>query len=312
MNKWVLLVSGAWLSSGACVVREEPVFGNSCEETRRECNVGYSGLSGYFRTCSTMQRPCYDNVGSEKETPGAGGSPNADSEDGEATDAPAKPAGDEVGVATPVDPTRYSAFDIPCERDSQCGPGKCIEGDCFYGCHSDAQCGSGDRCAIESGTRICRPDPNPQIECTRAAQCGDGSTCLNGACRQTCASTEQCTNVLDRCVRGICEPDRRPLSECVLNIECGDGFVCLDGACVAACAAEEDAGACLDEARSDQNDTPSGTKPSEPANPTPPAPANDGEAGEDDDDGDAPEPEPEDDPTVDTAPDAGAGLPQIQ
>jgi hypothetical protein len=152
--------------------------------------------------------------------------------------------GGDRGAAPLPNPERYSAFDFACERDSQCGPGKCLQGDCYYGCQSDSQCGSGDRCAVESGTRICRPDPNPPVLCTRTAQCSGTAVCLNGSCRQTCTETEQCDNLLDRCAGGICQPDRRPLGQCVLNEECGDGLVCLDGSCVAACASP-DAGICL-------------------------------------------------------------------
>jgi len=62
---------------------------------------------------------------------------------------------------------------------------------------------------------------------------------------ETCTSTDQCTNLVDRCASGVCQPDRRPLGECVLTSECATGFVCLDGACVNACASAGDAGVCL-------------------------------------------------------------------
>jgi hypothetical protein len=149
------------------------------------------------------------------------------------------------GAAALPDARRFSAFDIACTRDSQCGPGKCVDGECFYGCQSDAQCGSGDRCSVESGTRICLPDPNPPVQCTRTAQCASGRICLNGSCRQTCSETEQCSNLLDRCASGVCQPDRRPLGQCVLNEECPAGSVCLDGSCVDACASTPDGGVCL-------------------------------------------------------------------
>jgi Cys-rich repeat protein len=144
------------------------------------------------------------------------------------------------GAAPLPDARRYSAFDLACTRDSQCGPGKCITGECFYGCESDAQCGSGDRCAAETGTRICLPDLNQPVQCTRSAQCGPGALCLNGSCRQSCYQTEECSNLLDRCADGICQPDRRPLGVCVLNQECPAGFVCLDGSCVDGCSSSPD------------------------------------------------------------------------
>jgi len=214
---------------------------DSCSVSRRECQVRYTPGSGYGRFCGTSVEPCAPeqitapSQASAGEPAGQGSaSPEAPSE---------APAGDRGAAPLPT-PERYSAFDFPCERDSQCGPGKCLQGDCYYGCQSDLQCGSGDRCAVESGTRICRPDPNPAVLCTRTAQCSGAAVCLNGSCRQTCTETEQCDNLLDRCAGGICQPDRRPLGQCVLNEECGDGLVCLDGSCVAACASP-DAGICL-------------------------------------------------------------------
>lgn len=276
MRKWVVVAGAAWIVSGACIVREEDRGYGSCAESHRECQVAYSRFSGYYRSCSTVAAPCYEqgvasNQGDDDDDDAAESaepsSPAPASSDAGSSPAPEPPPSN-VGAAPLPDRTRYSAFDIPCERDSQCGPGKCVQGDCFYGCSSDAQCGSGDRCAVESGTRICRPDPNPPVECTRSAQCEGGFSCLNGSCRQVCTETEQCDNLLDRCASGICLPDRRPLGECVLNSECAGGFVCLDGACVAACPPDAEPGVCLAE--------PDDSQPGD-AGATPAAPEQDGE-----------------------------------
>lgn len=255
MTKWPFVVGAAFILGGACTIQEEGFGG--CEEVRRDCQVGYSRMSGYHRSCSEVSSPCFGRGGSSRRGGGEGdrdgdrdreGSARADAgSDGRDPAPTGEGSGSDLGPAAPPDMTRYSAFDFPCERDSQCGPGKCIEGDCYYGCQSDAQCGSGDRCAVESGSRICLPDPNPPVVCTRSAQCEAGLICLNGSCRQACEATEDCSNVLDRCGSGVCVPDRRPLGECVLNSECAEGLVCLDGACVAACQEEGDAGVCLAE-----------------------------------------------------------------
>jgi hypothetical protein len=215
---------------------------NSCEVTRRECRLYYSVSSGYGRYCSTASSPCSDDAVKQPSGAADAGAPKPAPSVSSA--AVQKDATDE-GAAPLPDARRFSAFEIACTRDSQCGPGKCISGECFYGCQSDAQCGSGDRCSVESGTRICLPDPNPPVQCTRTAQCASGMLCLNGACRQTCSETDQCSNLLDRCASDVCQPDRRPLGQCVLNEECPAGSVCLDGACVDACANTPDGGVCL-------------------------------------------------------------------
>jgi hypothetical protein len=260
MSKWTFVAGATWIVGSACIVSDEPMGYASCEETRRECQVAYSSFSGYYRACNSVVSPCSERSTSSSRG-GAGGAAGAGASGGGDTSQPTppmspselaeatseEPRSTNVGAAPLPDRTRYSAFDIPCERDSQCGPGKCLDGDCYYGCSSDEQCGSGDRCATESGTRICWPDPNPPVVCTRSAQCEEGFTCLNGSCRQSCTVTDQCDNLLDRCASDICLPDRRPLSECVLNSECAEGLVCLDGACVAACPAPAKDGVCLAE-----------------------------------------------------------------
>jgi hypothetical protein len=241
----------------ACMQHED--FGDlGCQGSVKTCRVVESDFGGYQRACVTTC-PGLEAAPDDDDRDDADGS-NDDSggdADDSASDvaavsesqsvAPEASAGRNVGAAPAPDTRRYSAFEMACERDSQCGPGKCLSGNCYYGCQSDSQCGSGDRCSVESGVRVCMPDPNPPVECTRSAQCDSDEGCLNGGCRQTCTSTEQCDNLLDRCASGFCLPDRRPLGECVVNSECDDGLVCLDGSCVPACPAEEEeaGGVCL-------------------------------------------------------------------
>lgn len=245
MRKWAIVAGAAWMAGSACIV-EDPLGYGQCERFNRECQIVYSRFYGYYRACNTVATPCYNPSASQGEDDSESGEAGSASEPEVTTSAESELPPNE-GEEPTLDRTRYSAFNIPCERDSQCGPGKCLDGDCYYGCSSDAQCGSGDRCAVESGTRICRVDPNPPVQCTRAAQCEGGFTCLNGSCRQSCTATEQCDNLLDRCASGLCVPDRRPLAECVLNSECAEGLVCLDGACVAACPAPAKDDICLAE-----------------------------------------------------------------
>jgi hypothetical protein len=294
MSNRVITV-GAAILLGGCTTEGLPDYG--CQNTVTSCRVVQSAFYGYERACSTT---C--------TTYGNGGRGQGDDDDDDAKDegkddvaivennAAASTAAQpnrNLGAAPAPDMTRYSAFEGACERDSQCGPGKCVSGNCYYGCQSDAQCGSGDRCSVESGVRVCMPDPNPAVQCTRTAQCDEGHACLNGGCRQTCASTEECKNMLDRCSGGFCVPDRRPLGECVVNSECGEGLVCLDGSCVAACADQADGGACLGEP-SQQQPAPEGQTPSTLPTQTPPADEGSGATPGDD----TPAPPPADAPTT--------------
>jgi len=248
-KRWIIIGAGALLATGSCEFAQDHER-NTCSNTRRECHLSYSAAYGYQRYCSSIASPCDPPESVQSNRPAtavdAGTRPNASANAGAAANAAGSGARAPGPGAAPLpEGRRYSAFDQPCERDSQCGPGKCIEGDCYYGCQSDSQCGSGDRCAAEQGTRICLPDPNPPVTCTRSAQCSAGHVCLNGTCMQSCTETEQCANLVDRCASGVCQPDRRPLGQCVLTSECAAGLVCLDGACVGACTAAGDAGVCL-------------------------------------------------------------------
>jgi hypothetical protein len=238
-KRWIVVGVGALLSSASCDLNQ-PEEQSYCRDTHKECSLTYSAFSGYQRSCSSISNTCGPKFGTEASRP----APAVDA--GVTASSPNRPpARPDPGPAPLPDTERYSAFDLACTRDSQCGPGKCLQGACYYGCQSDSQCGTGDRCGTEQGTRICLPDPNPPVSCTRSAQCDRGHECLNGTCMQTCTTTDQCTNLVDRCASGVCQPDRRPLGECVLTSECSKGFVCLDGACVDACASAGDAGVCL-------------------------------------------------------------------
>jgi hypothetical protein len=123
-------------------------------------------------------------------------------------------------------------LDFSCIRDTQCGAGQCTAGLCYLACESDTDCGTADRCSVETGRRLCMPDPNPPVRCDESAICRSDQTCVNGACHDPCSADTDCKNLEDRCTSGLCFPDRRPIAECVLNVECAADLVCLDGRCV--------------------------------------------------------------------------------
>jgi len=318
MNRWIPVIGSTLLLTSACTTGDE-----LCQRGSEQCEVRYDRNYGYYRECRYIEGWCVINLdmtnsggsGGSSSQAGSGGAsgsagtratnePNnggaAQNTGGQAGSqqggsAGTRPNDTNEGAAQPAGGDRYTAFEFPCTRDSQCGPGRCSDGNCYYGCNSDAQCGSGDRCAVESGMRICTPDPNPPIECTRSAQCEANNVCLNGGCREQCTDTAQCTNSLDRCVNGVCTPDRRPLGECVVDTECAEGLACLDGKCVEACwqGGATDAGACV----APEQPQP---KPPEPTTPDPEQP-------------DGTEPgEPPTDGEGTAQPDAGAPLPIIR
>lgn len=127
---------------------------------------------------------------------------------------------------------RIPRLDFSCVRDTQCGAGECDAGICYVACESDSDCGTGDRCSVETGRRLCMPDPNPAVRCDESAICTTKQTCVNGTCHDPCAVDDDCENLQDRCTSGLCFPDRRPIDECVLNVECAADLVCLNGRCV--------------------------------------------------------------------------------
>lgn len=288
MNRWIPVIGSTLLLIGACTTGDE-----LCQRGSEQCEVRYDRNYGYYRECRYIEGWCVINLdmtGGNGGKSGSGGSAGSAGSAGAGTSSqpanggaaqsgggsPSSSQGGtggttnntNEGAAQPPGTDRYTAFEFPCARDSQCGPGRCREGNCYYGCNSDAQCGSGDRCATEEGMRICTPDPNPPVECTRTAQCNTNFVCLNGGCRQQCTDTSQCDNLLDRCVNGVCSPDRRPLGECVLDTECAAGLSCLDGKCIEACfrGGAADAGTCGSDSAE-----PSPTQP-DPAQPEPGTP----------------------------------------
>ncbi len=157
---------------------------------------------------------------------GSGGSTGSGGSSGEADAATGGSSGTDTSGG------RIRRFNFPCQRNTQCGPGECTEGECFSGCTRDEECGTADRCSVETGRRLCMPDPNPVVKCQDSADCRSDQTCVNGSCHDPCDVDTDCANPEDRCLHQLCFPDRRPMVECVLNVECASGLVCLDGQCV--------------------------------------------------------------------------------
>ena len=177
------------LGAGACVVHAND---DGCSNNEDYvCHLEYTPGYGYERVCEWTIDPliCVDL--------------NDDSEDGRPTryhrsSSDGTSSAGSAGVAgssgTSESPPRATApdvgTDVPCTRDGQCGTGLCIEGECFYGCSEDTDCGTGDVCALVSATPVCQAPAAPAVQCTRSADCGNGQLCLNAICHDSCVATE--------------------------------------------------------------------------------------------------------------------------
>jgi Dickkopf-like protein len=249
MRRTLLLLSTLGLGWGGCVVHADSDY--DCGDESYDCYVEYSPDYGYSRVCDVVVDPvvCIDfsdddaasqthyrhrsaaggangsagssNSGGSYATAGAGGT----SALGEAGSSGLG------GSAAAPGGTDAEGFDFPCERDAQCGTGLCIEGECFYGCVKDTDCGTADICALLNDVSVCQTAEDPAINCMRNAECGFEQVCLNASCHDSCSLTSDCSNELDRCVAGVCVPDRRVVSECLLDRECAAGEVCIDATC---------------------------------------------------------------------------------
>lgn len=224
------VLSVLMLGAGACVVHADD-DGCSYDEDY-VCYLEYTPGYGYERVCEWTVDPLicvdlnddgYDGRPtryhrSSSDSSGSAGAAGAAGSSG-SSESPPRSAAPDVGT------------DVPCTRDGQCGTGLCIEGECFYGCTEDIDCGTGDVCAEVNATSVCQAPAAPAVECTRSADCGNGQLCLNAICHDSCVATEDCSNPLDLCDGSICVPDRSIVSECLLDRECGAGQVCIDATC---------------------------------------------------------------------------------
>jgi len=236
------VLSGLILGAAACVVHAD---GDDCSyEEDYVCYLEYTPGYGYERVCEWTVDPLvcveldgddYDGRPSRYRAPssssGTAGSAGSASTGSGSTGSGSAGSGS-AGASQGSQPSAPEpGGDIPCTRDGQCGTGLCIEGDCFYGCVEDTDCGTGDICLEVSSIPVCQQPTEPVVECTRTAECGNAQICLNAACHDSCEVTADCTNALDRCDAGVCVPDRSVVSECLLDRECGSGLVCIDATC---------------------------------------------------------------------------------
>jgi hypothetical protein len=245
MRRTLLLLSTLVLGWGGCVVRADS-DADCAEGESYDCYVEYSPDYGYSRVCDVVVDPlvCIDFSDDDADNAGrthyrrpagagSGTSSGGSSAAGVGGASSLGEAGSSAAGGSSGGSAEADGFDFPCERDAQCGTGLCIEGECFYGCAADTDCGTADTCSLLNGVSVCLSAQDPVINCTRSADCGFEQVCLNASCHDSCSLTSDCSNDLDRCVGRVCVPDRRVVSECLLDRECAAGEVCIDATCQA-------------------------------------------------------------------------------
>lgn len=231
-----LVLSLTMLSAPACVVHAD---GEDCSyDEEYACYLEYTPGYGYERVCEWTVDPliCVD-LDEDDDEPRYTRYPRRGVSSGGATSSSGGTggavSGEEPSTQEPPIPPPGVGTEIECTRDGQCGTGLCSEGLCFYGCADVSECGTGDVCEAVEGVSICQAPLEPAVQCTRSAECGNTQVCLNAACHDSCQTTSDCSNALDRCLDSICVPDRSIVSECLLDRECAEGQVCIDASCQA-------------------------------------------------------------------------------
>ncbi|MEZ4431862.1 MAG: hypothetical protein R3F65_05570 [bacterium] len=214
--------------SGDCVPRGEKATGAACT-TNASCNGGLCITAPEFR-----EGYCSSRCGSQFQgcEPGS----VCETVDGAAVClATCQSNGDCRGSAG------YICRQIA-EKADQSGDVQPIRA-CVPRCQSDAECGDGNHCEVDSG--LCAPgagDPNPL-----GAFCAGDGDCQSGDCLEAAGwsngyCTEGCRGDGD-CGGGVCATAAgadRCLAGCDVDLDCRAGYICDEGGCRAPCQADSD------------------------------------------------------------------------
>lgn len=97
---------------------------------------------------------------------------------------------------------------IPCNRDSQCGSGRCVSGTCSSGaclaaCQDSTQCAPGTACV----PAVCAKDTDCQSGACLSGHCSLAGTCQHVRCIQTAKEVDIASNPMLRRgeIPGLCE-----------------------------------------------------------------------------------------------------------
>jgi hypothetical protein len=147
-----------------------------------------------------------------------------------------------VNTSTPGD----AAPGTPCLLGEECRSGRCTNRRCC-----GALCFAFERCDVPDMEGTCVPinrrdacsddddctgvcHDQPSLECSDAADCGDGDRCVRRACRSGFCCDAACSTQEDRCdapgFEGICIPKSETGATCVEDADCLTNF-CRDGSC---------------------------------------------------------------------------------
>jgi hypothetical protein len=120
-----------------------------------------------------------------------------------------------------------------------CASGQhCVDGQCAAGCAVDGDCLGADGKPDDQQRCVggaCQPDPHPATNCTPTTACGANQQCLDGFCRYSCASDDDCLKIDTRI--GTCAADKvcrsaaEAAAKCTAQADCGAGKSCIDGQC---------------------------------------------------------------------------------
>lgn len=139
-----------------------------------------------------------------------------------------------------------------CDDDGDCDDGTCVEGYCIVTCDEDDDCDGGDARCIDD---LCREPAECANYTVWPSNDDNGAACPHGACSdptppapQPSEPNDECARNVDcgeglSCVDGACvtpapEPQAGFISECVRSVDCAEGLTCVDGGCRASCASD--------------------------------------------------------------------------
>jgi hypothetical protein len=124
-----------------------------------------------------------------------------------------------------------------CTGDTSCGGATphCVGGQCVPACDPNAAntCGDGKFC----NQGACVPDTRPHPTCTSNSDCpstGPARACVEGFCRFTCSSIDQCLHIDARlavCSNSICKTSVEGQPQCTTKVDCSAGLDCISNLC---------------------------------------------------------------------------------
>jgi hypothetical protein len=195
--------------------------------TDADCAPGEACVgTGAWATCTAKSNACQYSSECAQGTVCADGECLVDCSAGQAC-----PSGTQCtkGVCIPTTGTQ-------CTTDAECSGStpKCDQGTCVAACDPNASpdtCGAGYYC----NNGACVVDTRPQPNCGSAAQCLSNQVCLDGFCRYSCGTDQDC-KLIDARI-GYCAADKtcrdaqEAQAQCVDSSGCPSGQLCISNTC---------------------------------------------------------------------------------